>query len=299
MSTLVKYFYSFIMKTVIALAMVFIGLFSSAQESTIVEQEVGFENEGINFAGTLYRPNKSNAAVVLVHGSGQEKRMRKFALRLAAKGITVFTYDKRGVGESQGVYVGPEVGTNNIDAANLKLLASDARKASEKLAQLVNNKNMPIGLMGFSQAGWIIPLAATNNKDVDFMVIFSGALVPTLEQLRFQFYTAGNTNFWDQHTEEEAREHMKNDPDRYQFETLDPRLTLKELNIPGLWLFGAKDIQIPAKFSLEELEKFKAEKKFDSRWFPAYGHHLTSSSMEEPVNEAVEWIKNIKPTKKK
>lgn len=33
------------------------------------------------------------------------------------------------------------------------------------------------------------------------MVIFSGPVVSTLEQLRFQFYTQGDSNFWETHTE--------------------------------------------------------------------------------------------------
>ena len=38
---------------------------------------------------------------------------------LAETGIVVLTYDKRGVGKSGGVYAGPKVGTNNVDAADL------------------------------------------------------------------------------------------------------------------------------------------------------------------------------------
>lgn len=62
--------------------------------------------------------------------------MSAFALSMAQQGITVFTYDKRGVGASGGIYAGPEVGTNNIDSSNLQLLASDANAA----VQLLHNK---------------------------------------------------------------------------------------------------------------------------------------------------------------
>ncbi len=86
---------------------------------------------------------------------------------LAANGITVLTYDKRGVGESGGIYAGPEVGTNNIDPANLNLLALDASEAAHALSAHLPSKHGPIGLMGFSQAGWIIPLAAEKSKKVD------------------------------------------------------------------------------------------------------------------------------------
>ncbi|WP_431243610.1 hypothetical protein ACQ9BO_03250 [Flavobacterium sp. P21] len=52
--------------------------------------------------------------------------MIDFATTLANNGIAVLTYDKRGVGESGGVYAGPEVGTNNVDFVNLTLLSLDA-----------------------------------------------------------------------------------------------------------------------------------------------------------------------------
>lgn len=99
----------------------------------ISSEELTFSQAGITLSGTLYRPKESHAALVIVHGSGQELRMSAFALSMAQQGITVFTYDKRGVGASGGIYAGPEVGTNNIDSSNLQLLASDANAAVQLL----------------------------------------------------------------------------------------------------------------------------------------------------------------------
>ena len=106
---------------------------------------------------TIYIPKKPQAAIVIVHGSDQVPRMIKFAELLSKNDILVLTYDKRGVGESGGVYAGPEVGTNNISRDNLNLLAKDASAAVNTIHK--ENKNLPIGLVGFSQAGWIIPIA--------------------------------------------------------------------------------------------------------------------------------------------
>jgi len=179
------------------------------QESTeltesIKTENVTFVSEGVQLAGTIYIPNHPHSAVVIVHGSDQVPRMTKFAELLAENDILVLTYDKRGVGESGGVYAGPEVGTNNISVENLNLLAKDASSA----VNVVHNKtkDVPIGLIGASQAGWIIPIVANNNPLVKFMVLLSCPTITTLEQLRFQFYTNGRTDFWDNHTEEEARE---------------------------------------------------------------------------------------------
>jgi dienelactone hydrolase len=278
------------------LAVVLTGVFflygneTHAQEVTPIETEsVSFISQGARLSGTLYTPQTSHAAVVLVHGSGQEPRMQEFAALLAASGCTVLTYDKRGVGASEGVYAGPEVGTNNIDSANLHLLAQDARAAVNLLKQKL--PSLPIGLLGFSQAGWIIPLAATDNPLVEFMVLFSGPTVTTLEQLRFQFYTAGRTDFWEHHTEADAREHLQNDPDRFQFAPTDPKESLAALTIPGLWLFGGKDIQIPANLCIEDLQALKAQgKPYDYALFPELGHR-TGFAGSAPVALAIQWIK--------
>ncbi|WP_218043878.1 alpha/beta hydrolase family protein [Flavobacterium franklandianum] len=262
-----------------------------AQTSDSIKIEnVTFKSEGVILDGTVYKPKNFKVAVVIVHGSGQETRMNEFAKLLAKNGICVLTYDKRGVGKSGGVYNGPEIGTNNIDSTNLNLLAKDASNAVNLLHQ--QNKNIPVGLVGFSQAGWIIPITSSTNPFVEFMVLFSCPTITTLEQLRFQFYTNGNNDFWENNTEENAREHIKNDPDRYQFIGTNPKVSLSAVSIPGLWLFGEKDIQIPVKFCIEQLNTFKVQgKPFEYTLFSTLGHNTSSANITEPADIAIQWIK--------
>lgn len=264
--------------------------FSQSTDCSI--EEVKFESQGVMLAGSIVRPKKALAALVIVHGSDPVKREMAFAKRLAQQGIAVLTYDKRGVGESGGVYVGPSVGTNNIDSTNLNLLAKDANAAVNTLSTYLKTKKIPIGFLGFSQAGWIIPIAASENPKIKFMVLFSSPTITTLEQLRFQFYTNGDENFWYHHTEADAREHLENDPDRYQFPALDPKMYLNKLSIPGLWLFGEKDIQVPVKLCIEQLNTLKVQgKPFEYTLFPALGHSTAFNQDTKPFDIAVEWIK--------
>ncbi len=264
---------------------------STAQSLDSIRQtDITFTSEGVTLVGTLFSPTDPQAAIVLVHGSGEEKRMTRFAERVAAHGITVLTYDKRGVGASGGIYAGPEVGTNNVDSINLSLLAKDASAAVNKLQEVA--EDLPIGLVGSSQAGWIIPIAATLNPSVDFMVLFSGPTITSLEQLRFQFHTNGDPNYWENHSEAEAREHIKNDPDRFQFSPTDPKHSLSKLAIPGLWLYGAKDIQVPVQLCIEQLNRLKGEgKPFEYRLYPNLGHNTASGPYPTPVEDAMLWIK--------
>lgn len=264
-----------------------------AQTAQAIEtRDVTFKSDGVRLAGTLVKPEQPIAAIVLVHGSGQESRLREFATLLAKEGITVLTYDKRGVGESGGMYAGPEVGTNNIDSTNLTLLARDARAALKVLNRRTGK--LPLGLVGFSQAGWIIPIAAVDNPLVEFMVLFSAPTLTSLEQLRFQFYTNGRADFWDTHTEADARHHIEHGPDRYQFTGIDPMDYLHNLSIPGLWLYGEKDIQLPVKLCIEQLNELKAQgKPFDYALFPALGHSTAFGTSTAPVAISIHWIKQM------
>ncbi|MCI9845353.1 alpha/beta hydrolase family protein [Flavobacterium pectinovorum] len=281
------------------ISLFFITSYASALPPNFTTKEIKFVSEGVSLAGTVFTPNKVQAAVVIVHGSGQEKRMLNFAKTLANNGIAVLTYDKRGVGASAGVYAGPEVGTNNVDFSNLNLLSLDASAAVNTLFKSLSNNKIPIGLIGGSQAGWIIPLAAEKNKKVQFMTIFSGALITVKEQLRFQFYTNGNKNFWDTHSEEDARKHVFNDPDKYEFIDTNPNDVLSKLSIPGIWIFGGKDIQVPIKLSIEYLSKLKSKgKNYEYKLFPNLGHNTAFSDDEEPMKDAIDWIKNVGELKK-
>lgn len=276
------------------LMLLFVTNYASAIPPNFATKEIKFVSEGVSLAGTIFTPNNVQAAVVIVHGSGQEKRMINFATILANNGIAVLSYDKRGVGESAGLYAGPEVGTNNVDFANLNLLSLDASAAVNTLSKSLSNDQISIGLIGASQAGWIIPLAAEKNKKVKFMTIFSGALITVKEQLRFQFYTDGDKKFWDTHSEEDARKHVFNDPDRYEFIDTNPNDNLSKLSIPGLWIFGAKDIQVPVNLSIEYLDILKSKgKHYEYILFPYLGHNTAFSNSEEPMKDAINWVKSI------
>jgi pimeloyl-ACP methyl ester carboxylesterase len=283
---------NFYIKVTILLVFHWVIVFQGFTQSnnTITKHDLVFSSEATNLAGTIYKSKNAYASLVIVHGSGQETRMNDFAELLAKNGISVLTYDKRGVGKSGGIYTGPEVGTNNVDSFNINLLAKDARAALNTLKQY--NNGVPAGLLGFSQAGWIIPIAAKNNPIVEFMVLFSCPTVTTLEQLRFQFYTNGKTDFWDSHSETNAREHIMNDPDRYQFKSTDPKIALSALSIPGLWLFGEKDIQIPVKLCIEQINALKVQgKSFEYTLFPSLGHSTAFANDTSPLDISIQWIK--------
>ena len=253
-------------------------------------RDAQYRSADITLSGTLVMPPNMVAAVVLVHGSGREARNVEFAQALARCGVATLTYDKRGVGKSGGVYAGAEVGTNNVDPQNLDLLAGDASAGVEELRRLISSPHTPVGLMGGSQAGWIIPLAAARTPEVKFMILWSGPLVTTLEQLRFQFFTDGRADFWDRHSEAEVREQVGSGRDRYHFVATDPVDSLRKLSIPGLWLYGGRDVYVPVGLSIERLQTLVTNgKPFEYQLFPEWEHN---PPFRQALSSSVVWLMN-------
>ena len=75
-----------------------------------------------------------------------------------SRGIAVLSYDKRGIGQSSGHYPGDFASVTTIDQ-----LAGDAAAAARFLVAQPGIDPKRVGLVGISQAGWIIPQAAVRS----------------------------------------------------------------------------------------------------------------------------------------
>jgi len=152
-------------------------------------EDVRFTNRDVQLTGTLVAPSGGgrHPAIVLVHGSGAENRayMLPWARFLIRHNIAVLGYDKRGVGESSGDW----------NTATYADLAGDAVAAVEYLKTRRDIDAAQIGLLGISQAGWIMPIAAVRSKDVAFLISISGAGVTpaetTIDQARNEMTMTG------------------------------------------------------------------------------------------------------------
>ena len=152
-------------------------------------ENVRFSNGDIQLAGTLISPATSgkHPAIVLVHGSGDENReyVLPWARFLIRRGVAVLGYDKRGVGESTGDW----------HTASFEDLAGDVVSAFEYLKTRSDVDREHIGLLGVSQAGWVMPLAANRAEDIAFLISISGAGIPpsdtTLDQARNEMTMGG------------------------------------------------------------------------------------------------------------
>lgn len=162
------------------------GLFLLFSLKTAVAQSTGvsFKNAdgSITFGGTLSVPEgyKSGNAVVLVSGTGKQDRdgtmaghawFKVIAEYLNTKGMTVLRVDDRGVGETSGVY----------EDATTADFAADALAGLDYLKSRKDLKLKKIGLLGHSEGGVAISIAASASSDVAFVISLAGLATSGLE----------------------------------------------------------------------------------------------------------------------
>jgi pimeloyl-ACP methyl ester carboxylesterase len=269
---------------------------AGATNNEIPQRDVAFVSQRVTLHGTLFMPAEppAFAAVVWVDGAGRTKRNPGLGQLLARRGIAVLTYDKRGVGASGGVYAGPEIGTNNVSAENLTLLAEDAAAALHALGRESGLGNVPRGFIGGSQAGWVIPLAASKSRDARFMLLWSGAVETTHENFLFERTALADERFWIHHTHDDVRKIMNGVVDDLVWASFDPHPVLNNLSIPGLWMFGGRDRNVDVDLSIARLNGLIAggHPDYSYRVFTEYDHAL-GGEREDVIAPSVAWIRKI------
>jgi metal-dependent amidase/aminoacylase/carboxypeptidase family protein/pimeloyl-ACP methyl ester carboxylesterase len=134
-----------------------------------------FMSEGIALQGRLMlAKNADNDTPLVVYAHGSESNgwidVAKDPYLMLARGVSVFVYDKRGTGLSEGQYT-----------QNFPLLAKDLVAAAKEAKRLANHAYGRFGLIGLSQGGWVAPLAANDTK-ADFIVIAYGLVADIREE---------------------------------------------------------------------------------------------------------------------
>lgn len=257
-------------------------------QSVVVDsrvRELEARNGDVRLAGSLWLPEKSPAAIVLMHpGSGPSDRDNDVYFppireRLLASGIAVSSFDKRGVGGSTGHWV----------EAGIERQAEDALAAVAVLGREL--PGVPVGLFGHSQGGWVVMEAASRSRELAFVVTNSGPGVTPLEQERYAHRTkllrqgvppaeideamepfelvadglARGLSFEAMRTRieraypEDVRERLDlvllpDDPALWplilEINDFDPRPALERIRVPVLALFGAEDSIVPVEASV-------------------------------------------------
>ncbi|AJA10311.1 hypothetical protein SKP52_17200 [Sphingopyxis fribergensis] len=263
---------------------------SAPATTEVVTENSRFKSGGAELAGTLYMPasRKPVAAIVVTHSASSPLRggslYDHLKTILPALGIAVFTYDRRGSGESGSETAG----------GNFTILADDAIAAVEHLKTDPRIDPRRIGTWGLSQGGWISPLAASRSPDIAFVIAVSAPVVTADAQMIFSStnhlkangysqadidqmvaarkavdgYMRGTVNRADAQTKLDG---IKTKPwfkYLYMGETFcdrevsgwrkeienDPLKNLEAVTVPTLVLYGADDAVVPVADSAQRLK---------------------------------------------
>ena len=172
------------MKSTISIAfIIFMGQLLYAQ--TRIASTVNFKSGEETIEGILIRPKAEGKipAVVFQQGSGNhsfdgyEKEAwgpHKFYIEdvLLEQGYAILYCNKRGLGNSTG----------NWRKNDFYGRADDAYAAVEYLKSRSDIDPTRIGISGHSQGGWIAQIAASQHKDIAFVISLAGPTVGVREQ---------------------------------------------------------------------------------------------------------------------
>jgi pimeloyl-ACP methyl ester carboxylesterase len=232
---------------------------------------VRFSCAGATLAGTLALPSGPgpHPAAVWVHASGEAGRLTysgaPLVRALVDAGVAVLSYDKRGVGASQGRCCPG-------DSGHFNLLAADADGALHALTTRKDIDPDRLGFIGASQAGWVVPLAvARADRPVRFTALADAPVVSHGQEQLYSRLTGEEGGHPSGLPDDSVLRRVRQEgPSGFQ-----PLPFLREMTGAGLWLYGGRDRSQPTALDLEVLARLHGTgHQFTTRVFSDADHGL-------------------------
>ncbi|HEX4959726.1 MAG TPA: alpha/beta fold hydrolase [Thermoanaerobaculia bacterium] len=269
-----------------------------------LEEEVHFASGTLSLTGNLVQPitKGPHPALVLVQGSAwntrTEPRYRSQAVFFARHGFAALIYDKR----------------PGFENATFSDLADDAAAAVRYLKTRKDVDVRHVGLAGYSQGGWLAPLAASRVEGVAYLVLHVAPAVSVEEQeIQHVRYGMAADGFSEEDVARAAAYTRKvfdvayrgadwaglavatekakgtkwaeqvqlattpADLEGWRHQRYDPAETLRRTTVPVLALYGAIDTLVPPAENAELMRRFLTEagnRDVTIRIFPRASHNL-------------------------
>lgn len=151
-----------------------------ATRMALQERDTTIQSGDVQLAARLTLPANGRGpfkTVIYVHGSDPIPSVGREWLPhlLAARGVATLVFDKRGTGCSTGRYV-----------QHFDVLSDDVVAAARWLRTQPEVRADAIGLAGFSQGGWVAPLAATKEPAIRFVAVAYGLAMSLADEDRLE-----------------------------------------------------------------------------------------------------------------
>jgi len=285
--------------------------------------------EGVlNLPIKKYQLDEKTPLAIFVHGDGELTRdaygyYHPLWQELAEKGIASMSWDKKGVGLSTGNWLNQSM----EDRAN------EVISAIEFIHADTNFHFSSIGLIGFSQGGWVIPKVATLSNYPDFIISVSGAInwkrqSNYLTRIRLQLGGAEKSIIEEEvrlneidfnifNTENTYQEYVKYQElkcdnrkeedcslmseDRFHFIqkniSSDVEEDLKNIRCPIFGVFGAEDLNVDFEESHQVYERILSKNNTSNyllKVYPEATHSLLKSKRFNTMNPGISILIKLK-----
>jgi dienelactone hydrolase len=266
----------------------------------------------VNIPRKKYKKGEILPLVIFVHGDGELERdaygyYKPIWNELAQRGIASMSWDKKGVGKSTGNWLNQ----------SMEDRAKEVIAAIESIRADAHFDFSSIGLIGFSQAGWVMPKVASISDYPDFIISVSGAIDwkrqsdyltrkrmelegADLHMIEAQVRQNENDNrfFSKKSTYQEYVVHQqeicinKNDEDCYimgddRFRFIQKNILsnaegdLKNIHCPIFGIFGEEDLNVDFKESHQTYERIFSQtnsNNYQLKIYPKATHGLLKSN---------------------
>src|ERR1700730_9676763 len=214
------------------------------------QADVSIPTAGATLAGAITEPLSAGThpGIVIVHGSepGERHYYDIWVGIYTGLGLTVLTYDKRGIGSSTGRYPG-EYATDAV----LQVFADDAAAALRFLSSWPGVDPKRVGFHGGSQGGWTVPLAIQRHGRASFAILVSAPATTVGQTVLWKDFSGGGS-YSPTTSVGEMEAAVRADHSGY-----DPAPALAALRVPTLWLLGTNDRTVPTHICVEILAGMK------------------------------------------
>lgn len=246
--------------------------------------DVAFQNGDLDLAGMLMLPAGDGPfpGAVFIHGSGTSRRDNTwyltFARELQANGVAVLLPDKRGSENSSGDW----------RDTGFEELATDTDAALNFLSAAPEIDGRRIGVIGFSQGGWIAPIVVSKRSDIAHVASISGAGVTTEEQLWFEevnnIKAMGTYRFVARFVARFTVPNIQQMATWRATAGFDPMTYWPEVKSPVFVALGAGDANVPVEESARRFNTLSGD--VSVRIYPDGGHGI-SDPMTGRVQQAL------------
>ena len=241
-----------------------------------------FEHAGQRLSGFLISAREQEVVqrvAIMVHGDGAmpydaHGYYRPIWNRLIKAGYTVFSWDKPGVGQSEGQWL----------HQSMRDRQGEVESAMTHIKMRFSLDDHHLGLVGFSQAGWVVPFLAQQHQELCFAMGAGFALNWMqqswyLTEQRMQLQGANQFELaeaYERHVAEQAFLNRQPDyteylarqdeasgvmsPERFQFVLLNYQADATEdylgIATPFLLLLGDHDLNVDVRHTYRTLSPF-------------------------------------------